>query len=131
MKADDIEQRASVGVRAKESINVYMNTLGGNKKFVKFVHVIQQQLASEHDDETKKLNDAQLHKEMDYFLSCDPNFRSLFFKMEPTLDAWKKIRGYFDYYVQKEMEDHKDTQESTSENIDLSDLPVYDEQFTP
>lgn len=131
MKADDIEQRASVGVRAKESIHLYMNTLGGNKKFVKFVHVIQQQLASEHEDETKKLNDAQLHKEMDYFLSCDPNFRSLFFRMEPTLDAWKKIRGYFDYYVQKEMEDHKDTQESTTENIDLSDLPVYDEQFTP
>lgn len=41
LKAEDLEKRASVGVRAKESINMYMNTLGGNKKFVKFVHVIQ------------------------------------------------------------------------------------------
>ena len=41
MKADDLDKKASVGVRAKESINMYLNTLGGNKKFVKFVHVLQ------------------------------------------------------------------------------------------
>lgn len=41
LKADELEKRASVGVRAKESINQFMNTMGGNKKFVNFVHVIQ------------------------------------------------------------------------------------------
>tara|TARA_B100000780_G_scaffold219850_1_gene158910 strand:- start:983 stop:1294 length:312 start_codon:yes stop_codon:yes gene_type:complete len=53
LKAEELEKRASVGVRAKESINMYMNTLGANKKFVKFVHVIQQQLLSEKEDEAK------------------------------------------------------------------------------
>lgn len=51
--------------------------------------------------------------------------------MTPTLDAWKKIRVYFDYYLQKEMDENKDNQEPTTENIDLSDLPVYDEEYTP
>ena len=53
--------------------------------------------------------------------------------MNPTLDAWKKIRGYFDYYLQKEMEENKvnQNQESTTEEIDLTGLPVYDEEFTP
>lgn len=41
MKAEDIEKKAAVGERAKESINMYMNTMGANKKFVNFVHVIQ------------------------------------------------------------------------------------------
>jgi hypothetical protein len=79
------------------------------------------------------LNDAQLQKELDYFLSCDPNFMSLFYQMNPTLDAWKKIRVYFDYYLQKEMEENKvnQNQESTTEEIDLTGLPVYDEEFTP
>ena len=133
MKAEELEKRAAVGVRAKESINSYMNTLGGNKKFVKFVHVIQQQLNNEKADESKALNEAQLHKELDYFLSCDPNFISLFYQLTPTLEAWKKIRVYFDYYLQKEMEEKKETmnQESTTEEIDLTDLPVYDEEYTP
>jgi len=29
-----------VGERAKENINIYLNTMGANKKFTKFVHVI-------------------------------------------------------------------------------------------
>lgn len=99
LKAEELEKRASVGVRAKESINMYMNTLGANKKFVKFVHVIQQQLLSEKEDEAKQLNNAQLQKELDYFLSCDPNFISLFYQLQPTMEAWKKIRVYFDYYL--------------------------------
>ena len=51
--------------------------------------------------------------------------------MTPTLDAWKKIRGFFDYYLQKEMDENQDNQESTTENIDLSDMPVFDEEYTP
>lgn len=42
MKAADLEKKLAVGQRARDSINIYLNTLGGNKKFVKFVHVIQQ-----------------------------------------------------------------------------------------
>ena len=60
MKAQDLEKKAAVGVRAKESINMYLNTMGGNKKFVKFVHVIQKQLMTEKTDESRHLTDAQL-----------------------------------------------------------------------
>ena len=42
MKAADMEKKLAVGQRAKDSINMYLNTMGANKKFVKFVHVIQQ-----------------------------------------------------------------------------------------
>ena len=31
MKAEDIEKKAAVGWNAKYSVNMYMNTLGGNK----------------------------------------------------------------------------------------------------
>jgi hypothetical protein len=37
-------------------------------------------------------------------LDCDPNFKHIFYEAEPTLESWKKIRGYFDYYVQQEMD---------------------------
>lgn len=77
------------------------------------------------------MSDAQLQKELDYFLGCDPSFNSLFYQLTPTLDAWKKIRVYFDYWLQKDLEENKGHQESTTENIDLSDLPVYDEDYIP
>ena len=49
--------------------------------------------------------------------------------MQPTLDAWKKIRVYFDFYFQQDLESNKETAEA--ENMDLSDLPTYDEEYTP
>ena len=51
--------------------------------------------------------------------------------MEPTLEAWKIVRRYFDYDLQHEMEEKKGSEEATTENVDLSDLPVYDEEYTP
>lgn len=47
LKASDFDKKAAVGIRAKEAINVYLNTMGANKKFVKFIHVIQSQLLHE------------------------------------------------------------------------------------
>ena len=41
LKVEDRERRLMVGERAKDSINAYLNTLGDNQKFVKFVQVIQ------------------------------------------------------------------------------------------
>jgi len=42
MKHEDKEKRLFVSDRAKININIYLNTMGANKKFTKFVHVIQQ-----------------------------------------------------------------------------------------
>ena len=99
MKEEERERRRSVGEKAKRRINGYLNTFGANSNFVMFVETIQKQLLFERRDESKKLNDAQLQKELSFFLSCDPNFVQLFYKMQPSLDAWKKVRLYFDYYL--------------------------------
>lgn len=40
MKRADIQKRLFVGEQAKRTIHVYLQTMGGNKKFTKFVHVI-------------------------------------------------------------------------------------------
>jgi hypothetical protein len=62
-----------LGEKAKRTIHMYLNTMGGNKKFVKFVQIIQQQLANENgqnsgepqslgsgQEQHKILTDAQL-----------------------------------------------------------------------
>lgn len=73
LKQKDIEKKLFLGEQAKKTINMYLNTMGGNKKFVKFVQIIQQQLANENgqnsgepqslgsgQEERKTLTDAQL-----------------------------------------------------------------------
>lgn len=52
LKAQDIEKKMFVGVKAKDTIHMYLKTLGGNKKFVKFVHVLQKQLENEKSGES-------------------------------------------------------------------------------
>lgn len=86
-------------------------------------------MLKESKDESKKLTDGQLQKELDFFLSCDDNFRALFYRLLPDIEAWKKIRVYFDFYLQQEV-DNKEVKEATAENVDFSDLPVYDEEYT-
>ena len=111
-------------------------------------------MVNEHNGSSKPLNDAQLQKELKFFLDCEPNFVGLFWENKPTLDAWKKVRQYFDYHLQQEMEagmdSHADevvpeTKRSLSDgeeemhdmkyfeekyDIDTSDLPQYDENYT-
>lgn len=158
LKQKDLQSKLFLGEQAKRTIHMYLNTMGGNKKFVKFVQIIQQQLAKENgqssgeaesltsgQEERKTLTDAQLQKELDFFLGCDESFKHLFFEARPTLDAWKIVRRYFDYYVQQEMEAGMDAhadgpqggepievayeKDLPADAVDRSDLPTYDEDY--
>lgn len=110
-------------------------------------------MANEHAGEAKPLTDAQLMKELNFFLDCDPNLSQLFYAGKPTLEAWKKVRGFFDYHLQQEMEAGMDAHadlphgqplseggEQSAQmpymsapptlDADFSDLPKYDEEYT-